>query len=105
MTLTTASLVHQQEITSAVRRVESKFAEQVDHIRFSFEENWIGAPSIFFRVVVRDEASRDDLLFELSERVSISLMNEAKTDEIGLYAYFDFRSMSEQAKIQEPAWA
>jgi hypothetical protein len=44
-------------------------------------------------------------LYELSNKVSISLMNEAKTDESGLYAYFDFRSMSEQAKLKDPAWA
>jgi hypothetical protein len=105
MALMTASSVHQQEIDSAVHRVESKFAQAVDHIRYNLGENWIGAPSIFFRVVVRDEASRRDLLLELSEKVSISLMNEAKTDENGLYAYFDFMSMSEQARIQDPAWA
>jgi hypothetical protein len=54
---------------------------------------------------VRDEASRIDILRELAQQVSISLMNEAKTDENGLYAYFDFRSMSEQTKLQEPAWS
>jgi hypothetical protein len=55
---------------------------------------------------VRDEASRGDhQLYELSNKVSISLLNEAKTDENGLYAYFDFRSMSEQAKLKDPAWA
>jgi hypothetical protein len=97
--------VNQQEIKSAVQRVESKFAREVHHIRYNLGENWIGAPSIFFWVVVRDEASRRDLLLELSEKVSISLMNEARTDENGLYAYFDFMSVSEQAKLQDPAWA
>jgi len=106
MALTTSSSVQEQEIDSAVHRVESKFAKEVDHIRYSLGENWVGAPSIFFRVVVRDEASRGDHeLYELSNKVSISLMNEAKTDENGLYAYFDFRSMSEQAKLKDPAWA
>jgi hypothetical protein len=105
MTLTTAIVAHQQEIKSGVKRVESKFAQQVDHIRFNLGENWIGAPSVFFRVVVRDEASRIDILRELAQQVSISLMNEAKTDENGLYAYFDFRSMSEQTKLQEPTWS
>jgi len=99
------AFVHPQEIKSAVQRVESRFAQQVDHINFSFGEDWTGAPSIFFRVVVRDEASPIDRLLALSEEVSISLMNEAKTDEIGLRAYFDFRSVAEQAKLQEPAWA
>jgi hypothetical protein len=52
--------VQEQEIDSAVHRVESKFAQDVHHIRYSFEENWIGAPSVFFRIVVRDEASRGE---------------------------------------------
>jgi hypothetical protein len=48
MALTTSSSVQEQEIDSAVHRVESKFAQDVHHIRYSFEENWIGAPSVFF---------------------------------------------------------
>jgi hypothetical protein len=32
-------------------------------------------------------------------------MNEAKTDENGLYSYFDFRTVSEQNALQDPAWA
>jgi hypothetical protein len=105
MPLTPTGYVHQQEIKSAIQRVESRFAQQVDHINYSFGENLIGAPSIFFRAVVRDEASQTDRLLELAEQVAISLMNEAKTDENGLYAYFDFRSVAEQAKLQDPAWA
>ena len=105
MPLTPTGFVHQQEIKSAIQSVESRFAQQVHHINFSFGEDWTGAPSIFFRVVVRDEASQIDRLGELAEQVSISLMNGAKTDENGLRAYFDFRSVAEQAKLQEPAWA
>jgi|HubBroStandDraft_1064217.scaffolds.fasta_scaffold948216_1 hypothetical protein len=105
MALMPTGFVHQQEIKFAIERVQSRFAQQVDHINYSFGENWSGEPSIFFRVVVRDEASPIDRLLELADQVSISLMNEAKTDENGLYAYFDFRSMAEQARLQEPAWA
>ena len=32
-------------------------------------------------------------------------MNEVRSDEIGFHAYFNFRSESEQAKLNEPAWA
>jgi hypothetical protein len=105
MALTATGFVNQKEIKSAVQQVESKFAQEVHHIRYNLGENWIGAPSIFFRVVVRDEAAGIDHLLELSERISISLMNEARTDENGLYAYFDFTSVSEQAKLQDPDWA
>src|ERR1035441_1453351 len=99
MPLTQTRFVSQQEIKSAVQRVESLFAQDVDHINYSLEENWIGAPSVFFRVVVRDEAAPMGRLLELSDRISMSLLNEAKTDEMGLYSYFDFRSVSEQLKL------
>jgi hypothetical protein len=105
MALMPTGFVHQQEIKSAIERVQSKFAQDVDHINYSFGENWTGEPSIFFRVVLREEGIPMDRLGELAERVSIFLMNEARTDEIGLHAYFDFRSVAEQAKLQDPAWA
>jgi hypothetical protein len=105
MAVTPTRFTHSEEICSAVQRVEVRFADQVDHINFSFGLNWIGAPSIFFRVVVRDEASGINDLRELAQEISICLMNEARTDENDLYAYFDFRSAGEQAKLQEPAWA
>ena len=98
-------VINQQELQAAVQRVEARFAGQVDHINYSFGANSIDAPSIFFWVVVRDEASGIDHLRELAQTVAISLMNEAKTDENGLYAYFDYRSVKEQAKLQDPAWA
>jgi hypothetical protein len=32
-------------------------------------------------------------------------MNQLKTDENGVHAYFNFRSQSEAASIKDPAWA
>jgi hypothetical protein len=104
MPLAPAGFVHPQEIESAIERVKSSFAPQIDHINYNFGENWIGAPSIFFRILVRDEDFQDRVV-DLLTKISISLMNEAKTDEYGLYAYFDMMSASGQAKLQEPAWA
>jgi hypothetical protein len=105
MPLAPGGFVHPQEIESAIERVKSRFAPQVDHINYNFGENWIGLPSIFFRIVVRDEDFEKDRLQELLLDLSISLINEAKTDEYGLYAYFDIMSASGQAKLKEPAWA
>ena len=44
------------------------------------------------------------ILRELAQRLAITLMNEARTDENGLHAYFDFRSLSEQQKLRDPVW-
>jgi hypothetical protein len=32
-------------------------------------------------------------------------MNQLKTDENGVHAYFNVRSQSEAASIKDPAWA
>ncbi len=98
------ALIHQRALDSAIRNVENSFSSQVVHIRRSFGEDASGAPSIFFRVLVRDEAARLVNLREFAQRISIALMNAAGTDENGLHAYFDFRSVSEQARLRDPDW-
>ena len=104
MAFRASGFVHQGAINSAVRSVESTFSSQVASIGHSFGEDATGAPSIFFRVLVRDEAAPTSHLRELSQRLAIALMNEARTDENGLHAYFDFRSVSEQQKLRDPDW-
>ena len=98
------AFVHQRVLDSAIRDVENQFSPQIVRIRHSFGEDASGTPSIFFRILVRDEAAPLPSLREFAQRISIALMNAARTDENGLYAYFDFRSVSEQARLQDPDW-
>jgi hypothetical protein len=53
---------------------------------------------------VRDEDAPIAILGVLAQRISLALRNQARTDEAGLHAYFNFRSVSEQQKLQDPAW-
>jgi len=104
MIFTAAGLVNQGAIDSAVRKVEKEFSPDVVRIVHSFEEDSTGTPAISFRVLVRDEAAPISHLKELAQRLSIALMNAARTDENDLRAYFRYRSVSEQQKLQDPAW-
>jgi hypothetical protein len=104
MIFTRAGLVNQGEIETAVRKVEKEFAPDVVHINHSFGEDVVEAPAVFFRILVRDEAAPIARLKELAERISITLRNEARTDENDLHAYFNFRSVSEQRELRDPAW-
>ena len=104
MIFTAAGLLNQTEIDSAVRKVEKEFSPQVVRILHSFGEDVNGYPSVFFRIVVRDEDAPIAHLWELSRRLSVALMNEARTDENDLRAIFNYRSVSEQQKLQDPAW-
>jgi hypothetical protein len=104
MAITASGSLNQDTINSAVLKVEKDFSSQVARIGHSFGEDALGAPAVFFKVLVRDEAASIVHLRELAQRLAIALMNEVRTDENGLHAYFDYRSVSEQQKLQDPAW-
>jgi hypothetical protein len=97
--------VNQQEIEAGVQRAVQALAPTVVRIRYSFEADWTGDPSIFFRVVLRDEAAKKSKLAGIAERIMFILRREVKPEDHGLQAYFNFRTLSEQNEINEPAWA
>jgi hypothetical protein len=105
MGLTAVGFVNEVAIDSAVRRVESLFAPLVVRIQYTLENNHYGDPSITFRVLVTDDAADDiDQLYALSKRISHALIVEAQTHEIGLQAYFSYRTVSEQERLPDPMW-
>jgi hypothetical protein len=64
-----------------------------------------GVAAIFFRVLLSDPASREDRLYETTQRISQKILSTVKpTEKFGVEAYFNFRSSSEQAKLKDPAW-
>lgn len=65
----------------------------------------MGFASIFFKIVLTDEASRPARLRFVAQQVALTLMNQLNTDEKGVHAYFNFRSQAEVASIKNPAWA
>ena len=104
MSFVPTAFVHQRALDAEVQVVAHSFGSQVVRIRHSFGEDASGAPSVFFRVLVRDEAAPIVYLKEFAQRLSIALMDAARTDENGLHAYFDFSSVSEQARLHDPDW-
>ena len=75
-------------------------------IRFTLRDDWTSDPSIYFEVVITDKAaSQQSKLNELTERIEFTINNKVKPDELGLYSYFNFRSLSEHNELNDPAWA
>jgi len=97
--------VNQREIAASVERAANVLADTVVRIRYDLGSDWTGDPSIFFRIVLTDEAAKKGKLNETANAISEVLMREVKADEQGLHTYFNFRSASEQAELKEPAWA
>ena len=97
--------VHQGKIEKAVARSAKSLAPDVVRIRYNLGEDWSGSGAVFFRVVLSDNASRPSHLREIATRVKSTVFNAVKPDELGLEAYFNFRSASEQAELKELIWA
>jgi hypothetical protein len=97
-----------EQIAEAVQRAERALAPDVVRIRQVYKDDWAGDPSIYFKVVLSDDAaSKEDQLGKTAWHVSSTIRNEIGVDqeELGLHFYFNFRSLSEVNEMNEPAWA
>jgi hypothetical protein len=100
-----SGIVRQAEIAAGVAAVEKELAPDVVRIRHDIGPDWSDEWSIFFRIVLSDEASREARLAEVTRRAASRLLREIKPAELDLLPYFSFRSQSEQEMLQEEAWA
>jgi hypothetical protein len=82
------------------RRAAQSLGADVVNINFEIGFDVMGFASIFFNIVLTDEASRPARLRFVAQHVALTLMNQLKTDENGVHAYFNFRSQSEVASIK-----
>ncbi len=88
-----------------MRRAAQSLGADVVRINFEIGLDVMGVDSIFFKIVLTDEASSPARLRFVTQHVAFALMNQLKTDENGVHAHFNFRSQSEVASIKDPAWA
>lgn len=93
-----------QKLSEDVRKVEEKLHPDVVRIRFSLGEDWSDDPAIFFRIIVSDEASGHSDLAEFTGRIESEIFDELRIAELDYVPYFNFRTKSEQEKLQSPEW-
>ena len=99
-----SAVTKQAEIEAAIQRVQQIAGSDVVRIRYDVGEDWSGQWAIFFRVVLTDDAARNRLR-EVADKITWGLARELDYPSLGVSAYHNFRSLSEQAMLQEPAWA
>lgn len=97
-------LVDQSKIRTGVQRAERALAPGVVRILYSYELDWAGEYSLFFRILLTDAASAPNKLRQTTQKVTARVLSEIKAEELGLQTYFNFRSESEQAELREAAW-
>jgi hypothetical protein len=100
-----SAVANETEIDRRVKKAMRKMAPDVIHIRYELRSNSSDQDSIFFRVVLSDEASSEANLPEVARRVREELRKSIDFSQFGLFTYFSFRSLSEQNELKEPAWS
>src|SRR5580658_1803215 len=93
-----SGIVNQRQVAAAVKKAADSLAPDVVRIRYSMTPDSTGDAAIFFRVLLTDQASREDRLYETTQRIKRKILDIVKPREkFGLEAYFNFRNVSEQA--------
>jgi|ERR1019366_657768 hypothetical protein len=98
-----SAVTKQSEVQAAVDEVERNLAPDVVRIRYEIGEDWSGQWAIFFRIVLTDEAARRRLR-DVGAKVVWGLAQQLDLPAMGVFRYHNFRSVSEQEALQEPAW-
>ena len=96
--------VDEKQIADGVQRAEAALAPEVVRIRYNLGEDWSGDPSIFFRVLITDEAAESGEWREFERRVEETVLREAHVYELVLLPYLTYRTVSEQALLKEKTW-
>jgi hypothetical protein len=98
------AMTRQAQINAAINRVQQIVGADVVRIRYEIGADWTDQWSIFFRVVLTDDAARHRLR-EVATKVVWELSRQLDFPGMGVFPYHNFRSESEQATLREPAWA
>jgi len=100
-----AGFINEAEIAKGVAGVAQELAPEVVHIRYEIGTDWSGDPAIYFRILLSDEASKENRLYQIATLVRSRLQEALGLGTFCLLPYFNFRSVSEQAVLGEEAWA
>jgi len=100
------AFAQQGQFAAAVAEVEQQLQPRVVRIRYTLGEDWTGDPAVFFRITLPDDAPRTDHLFGTADGISTAIEQRIEPlEQWGVLPYFRFRRQSEQARLNEPAWA
>lgn len=92
-------------IDEAVAQSLKELAPDVERINYVFGQDWTGDWAVYFKVLLSDEASQEPNLRKVAPRVLSTIADKLDPTKIGMFPHFNFRSHSEQAERNEPAWA
>lgn len=100
------AFAQQAQLEEAIADLKPTLGPDVVTLRYTLGYDWSGEPAIFFRIVLSDRASRRDQLLSATNQIENAIMQRLEPlEQWGVLPYFSFRSLAEQATLQEEAWA
>jgi len=94
------------QLDEAIEELRSRLGPDVVRLRYTLENDWSGDPAIFFRVLLSDRASRRDQLLSSTRQIEDMIVDSLQPlEQWGVLPYFSYRSLAEQAVLQEETWA
>jgi len=100
------AFAQQAQLDEAINALKPTLGPDVVRLRYTLGQDWSGESAIFFRIVLSDRASRRDQLRKATNQIESAIEECLQPlEQWGVLAYFSFRSQSEQAVLQEEAWA
>jgi hypothetical protein len=97
-------IAQSKDLDQQVHDAAMSFPGEVVWIGYSIGHDWNGDPAIFFRVVLSDDASRPEVLADVTARVGGKLFDDLRLSDSDYTPYFYFRSKSEQDHQKDPEW-
>lgn len=99
MALIARGYINQEMLDSEIERIKLLLGPEVVRLKHTLSEDHNGEPSIHFRIVLTDSASREEVLGDVTGEIRKILFEELRPYENwGLHLYTSVRSQSEQAK-------
>ena len=94
------AFAQQAQFFNAVARAVNQLGPQILSVTPTLGTDWSGEPAVFFLVVLADAVSRGDELLNATNQASTELVEQLQPlEEWGVIPYFNYRSQSEQAKV------
>ena len=99
-----AAFVQQSQFEAEIQRTARQLAPAVLRIDSTLGDDWTGEPAVFFMVILEDSATAPDRLLKEANRASRAIVQEVQPlERWGVLPYFNFRSQSEHAQMEQPA--
>ena len=97
------AFAQQPRFLAAVARAAQRLAPQVVSVIPTLGNDWSGEPAVFFMVILADSASGRDRLLNITNQVEQAIVQQVQPlEQWGVLPYFNFRTESEQAKLNQP---